>query len=60
MKNYIRDFSMVEWLRKHCLNTAERWAREIVGGMGLSIDIGSRKYAEIKIDVEADSNKPYS
>jgi len=51
---------MGERLGKHCLSSAERWNREMAGGMGLNTDIGRRKHAELKIDVDADSNKPYS
>ena len=60
LKNYIRGFSKGERLGEHCLNSAERWNREITGGTGFSTDIGSRKYAELQIDVDADSNKPNS
>jgi hypothetical protein len=32
----------------------------MAGGMGLNIDIRSWKYEELKIDIDGDSNKPYS
>jgi hypothetical protein len=60
MRKYIRDFSMAERLGKYCLNSAKCLNREMAGGIGLSVDMGSRKHAVRKIDVEADSNKAYS
>jgi hypothetical protein len=50
MKNYFRGSSKEE---NTALISAERWKREMTCGTGFSIDIKSRKYAEVTIGTDA-------